>query len=431
MPRISREDKTRLHTMARRVLESTDRVFGDKRVFMPDAKKYPFQCYWDSAFQALVAARYWPERAEQEFYSLESVQFEDGRIPHLVLWDKPPLVWRVICERGGWVGSDGRAVLSTQPPVAAFCAWDVYKRTGHKEFLERVFPFLAAEMHYASETRDLLGDGLTSIVNCMESGTDESPVYDEVMGIKGDKPLALVRYGLKLSRDVREYAKAGNNVSRLRELGRFVVEDLCNNSVLCRSLRAMGDIARELGDAAAARDFERRAVELAAQIEELCWDESSAIFLTRYMSGGEIRLNRTSTLASQLPLFTGLISKDRAKRVIRENILSEERFWSPYPLSFVSMEDSRERPGWSALSLPILWRGGTWINMNWMIAIGLEEYGYGDAASELAVSTARMMLDEGAMREFFNSRTGAGYGGKSYGWSTLVIDMLERHCPQI
>jgi hypothetical protein len=64
--------------------------------------------------------------------------------------------------------------------------------------------------------------------------------------------------------------------------------------------------------------------------------------------------------------------------------------------------------------------------MNWMIAVGLLEYGYKEAAKELALRSARMILDAGAMREFFDSRTGKGYGGKDYGWSTLAVDMLER-----
>jgi glycogen debranching enzyme len=426
LPDISTDDRSRLERMARSVLESTDRVFGHTRIFFPDGSKYPFQCYWDSGFQAIVAARFWPERAEQEFYSLAAVQSGDGRIPHLILWDRPPLVWRVICQRGGWVGSDGRAVLSTQPSVSAFCAWEVYRRTGNREFLERVFPFLSSELRYAQEARDLLADGLTSIVNCMESGTDESPVYDEVMGIKGERPLALVRYGLELARDTRAYSKAGNDLERIKGLGRFVVEDLCNNSVLCRSLRAMADIARELGDAGLAREYEARARALAGRLEELCWDEELGIFLTRYLSDGQVRLSRTITLSSALPLFTGLISGDKASRVVDEHLLSNERFWSPYPLSFVSMDDRRERPGWGRLTLPILWRGGTWINMNWMIAVGLLEYGYKEAAKELALRSARMILDAGAMREFFDSRTGKGYGGKYYGWSTLAVDMLER-----
>lgn len=65
--------------------------------------------------------------------------------------------------------------------------------------------------------------------------------------------------------------------------------------------------------------------------------------------------------------------------------------------------------------------------MNWMIVKGLREYGYNDAASDIAQKTAAMILKEGAFREFYDSRTGKGYGGKSYGWSTLALDMLKTY----
>ena len=423
---VAAGERERLERMAREVLLSTDRAYGEHRVFLPDGKKYPFQCYWDSAFQALVAARFWPERAEREFFSLYSRQYEDGRVPHLVCWKKPGLVWRTICYRGGWVGPDGRAILSIQPSAGPFCALEVFRRTGNRAFLEKVIPFLVAEMEYVRLRRDFLGQGLTSIVNCMESGTDESPVYDEVMGVKGERPLGLLLYGLKLAAEVREYRRVGNDLERIRDLGLFVVEDLCNNSLLCRSLRAVGEIFEELGDGGRAGEYRDRASTLAAQMEELCWDEDTGIFLTRYLQDGVVHKSRIVTLSSVLPLFTGLISKEKAARLVDEHIRSEGEFRTPYPLSFVSIADTRERPGWRWWSLPMLWRGGTWVNMNWMVAVGLMEYGYREEAAGLARRTAEMILREGAYREFFNSRTGEGYGGKAYGWSTLAVDMLER-----
>ncbi|MBU4173439.1 MAG: hypothetical protein KKB90_04665 [Actinobacteria bacterium] len=422
---VAAGERQRLVRMAREVLLATDRAYGEHRVFLPDGRKYPFQCYWDSAFQALVAARFWPERAEREFFSLYSKQYEDGRVPHLVCWEKPGPAWRFICYRGGWVGPDGRAILSTQPSAGPFCALEVYRRTGNRAFLEKVLPFLTAEMEYAQYSRDLLGHGLTAIINCMESGTDESPVYDEVMDVRGERPLGLLLYGVELAREIREYRRVGNDLERITDLGLFVVEDLCNNSLLCLSLRAVGEIYGELGNEGRAGEFKERAAAVASRMEELCWDEDAGIFLSRYLKDGEVRKSHTGTLSSVLPLFTGLISSDKAARLVKEHVLNDDRFWTTSPLSFVTADDPRERPGWKPWSLPMLWRGGTWVNMNWMVAVGLLEYGYREEAAELTRRTAEMVLREG-YREFFNSRTGRGYGGKAYGWSTLVVDMVDR-----
>lgn len=40
--------------------------------------------------------------------------------------------------------------------------------------------------------------------------------------------------------------------------------------------------------------------------------------------------------------------------------------------------------------------------------------------------SAAMVEKGGGYREFYNSSSGRGYGGKSYGMSTLALDMLER-----
>lgn len=45
---------------------------------------------------------------------------------------------------------------------------------------------------------------------------------------------------------------------------------------------------------------------------------------------------RRGKSASVLPLFTGLISKEKARRLVEEHVLSDEVFWTPCPLSFVS-----------------------------------------------------------------------------------------------
>lgn len=68
---------------------------------------------------------------------------------------------------------------------------------------------------------------------------------------------------------------------------------------------------------------------------------------------GAVDLRRGKS-ASVLPLFTGLISKEKARRLVEEHVLSDEVFWTPRPLSFVSLSDARERAGWRRASLPML-----------------------------------------------------------------------------
>ena len=45
---------------------------------------YPHQWLWDSAFIAIGIARYDPQRAAQEMYSLLEGQWSNGMIPHMI-----------------------------------------------------------------------------------------------------------------------------------------------------------------------------------------------------------------------------------------------------------------------------------------------------------------------------------------------------------
>jgi hypothetical protein len=53
----------------------------------------------------------------------------------------------------------------------------------------------------------------------------------------------------------------------------------------------------------------------------------------------------------------------------------------------------------------------------------LRRHGYADLAGELAERTLAMVA-HGGIRELFNPLTGDGYGATSFGWTTLVLDML-------
>lgn len=410
------------------VLMRNDCIYGGRRYFVADYKKYPFQFYWDSCLQAIVVSLYDGKRAEEEIYTLLSTQFTDGCMPYLTCWGKARFPWNLFLRFSSWISDDGRANLSTQPMLSALATWEIYKRTGNISFLERVIPELAREADYIGVERNLLDDGLTVIVNVLEAGTNESPVYDSIMDLprhRGTGPLMHLLFYIKLSRQMSRYRKVGFDLERIAELEDFLVEDMTSNSLFARSLLAMGDILNEIGDKRAASEYQRQAKALASRLEELCWSEEHSFFFTRYGTKRERKLVKVKTLSGVLPLFTGLISKDRAESLVRKHLLNDCEFYTPYPFSFVSLDEPAYRSKVFPSPYPSLWRTGTWVNMNWLIFMGLREYGYDDLAEEIASKSVRLVEMSG-FREFYNSRTGKGYGGMNYGMSTLVADMLAR-----
>jgi glycogen debranching enzyme len=72
------------------------------------------------------------------------------------------------------------------------------------------------------------------------------------------------------------------------------------------------------------------------------------------------------------------------------------------------------------------WRGPVWVNVNWMIARGLEALGLREEARLLAADTLAMVRATG-LHEYFHAQTGEGLGGGDFSWSAaLVIDLLRR-----
>jgi neutral trehalase len=91
------------------------------------------------------------------------------------------------------------------------------------------------------------------------------------------------------------------------------------------------------------------------------------------------------------PVVAGAAAPDQARRVIEENLLNPERFFTAHPISSVSRSDPR-------FELRI-WRGPTWNSMTYWAARGCLRYGYTRAA--------RMLLEkalEGSAAQF--ERTG-------------------------
>jgi hypothetical protein len=77
-----------------------------------------------------------------------------------------------------------------------------------------------------------------------------------------------------------------------------------------------------------------------------------------------------------------------------------------------------------------LWSGHcVWVNISWMLAIGLGEYGYVEEAREMTARVVHMILREGFF-EYYDSRSGEGRRITDFCWPALALDMMARFWPQ-
>ena len=65
------------------------------------------------------------------------------------------------------------------------------------------------------------------------------------------------------------------------------------------------------------------------------------------------------------------------------------------------------------------WCGPVWIITNWLISLGLRQYGRDDLASELTQDSLDLMHSQG-FREYYDPRDGAGLGATDFAWSAAL-----------
>ena len=75
------------------------------------------------------------------------------------------------------------------------------------------------------------------------------------------------------------------------------------------------------------------------------------------------------------------------------------------------------------------WRGPVWINLNWLLYVGLKAYGYANEAHRVKEDSIEL-IERYGFYEYFDARKNqkdGGYGGNNFSWSAaLLIDMLKR-----
>jgi glycogen debranching enzyme len=77
------------------------------------------------------------------------------------------------------------------------------------------------------------------------------------------------------------------------------------------------------------------------------------------------------------------------------------------------------------LALERYWRGPIWINTNWMLFIGLQNYGKFNLAEKIKKNSLKL-IEKNGFYEYFNPKTGHGIGANNFSWTAaLYLDFLE------
>src|SRR5919112_3427889 len=210
MPQPAREKPGGVTPLAAGFLRRNSLGFGTS----PAPSLYPHQWSWDSAFIALGLAHLDNRRAAQELETLFASQWSTGKLPHVIFNpEAPPQSYFPDAERWGSAALSSDAPSSPhtsglcQPPVHAIAVLRIWESAQvrnkerielAREFLRDSYPRLLAWHLYLTTARDPEGSGLVTIYHPWESGTDNSPRWDEALeAVEGGDLPPHTRYDLQ------------------------------------------------------------------------------------------------------------------------------------------------------------------------------------------------------------------------------------------
>ena len=410
-------DRSVLEQGARRVLLGNQRRGraewnGKEYSFVcPAQRSYPFQWYWDSCFHAIALIHLDVEMAKGELLTLMSAALPSGFIPHLTFWetDKSDAFLRY-----NLVGRTSPYYSSTiQPPLLAYSVERVYQASGDEAFLHSALPTLKAHYRWLKENRDPDGDGLISILQPEESGTDCSPKYDDDLHLR---ELTNEGFLVELRKLYRSYEPLRGDDRRILQADLFNFEDVLVNSIYIFGLRALARLLALAGDEDAS-EFLKEAELARYSLISKCWDEEAGAFFD--LSGAAERPVKVVTISCLMPLILEDLPEEIVRRLVDGLLTSPDHFWLPYPLPSVSASEPRFLPG---NPHGFIWRGPTWLNTNWFLSHSLRRHGYEQLADEI-VAKSHQLVEGAGFREYYNPYSGEGYGARDFGWSTIVLDM--------
>lgn len=295
----------------------------------PDRWPHYDMWLWDSAFHAIGLRHLDPQLAMDAISAMFCAQRADGFLPHRA-------------------HTGGAASQITQPPILAFATRLVYEKSNNPDWLRTLYPQLCTYVQWDLNNRDSDGGGLAEWVidddplcRSGESGMDNSPRFDSAVRL-----------------DVVDF-----------------------NAFLALECEALAHLATLLGLSVEQERWSKRHKILCRLINKYLWSDADGFYFDYNPTTG----SRTPVLSSAglLPLICGAPTTKQAEQLLAA-LSDPNRFATAFPIPSIAVSDTRNYA-------KDMWRGPVWININWLVAYGLERYGFASEAHSLRKTTTTAM----------------------------------------
>ncbi len=408
---------------------------------IPGPGLYPHHWGWDTPVVASAYSCFDMEKGMQEFSHLINAQWDNGMIPHIVF--EPDAdgyfpagdFYQVHRSDDAPEGIETSGLI--QPPTQAIGLYYLYRNCENhedaEEFVRRMFPKIMDFHRYLMEYRDPEDSGAITILHPWEC-MDDLPVWDDALErMDTSEAPDYERKDLQHIGDPSErppdsfYDCFIYLIDRMRKKDYdfkeiypdhpFKFKDVVNTSILYMANNCLLEIAEDF-------DFDTE------EIEE--WqDLISSNFNDNFKPSPDSRMYysydlvaeefaEVPTVASLLPLFSGMLSPGEAEPLIE--VVGDFQFCAGKCIKPMIPTTSFNH---SSFSPDTYWRGPVWAITTWLIYAGLRHYGK-DESAEMIRDGFLELVEEHGFREYYSPTTGEGKGIDKFTWTaSVVIDMLE------
>ncbi len=339
------------------------RFYLTREAMAPSVIHYVGVWQWDAFFHALAYRHLDHRLAENQLRVLLDHQREDGMIPDAVHDEGVVTSIEMPLNR--------EEADVTKPPLIAWTAWKLYESSRNKDFLDEIYEPVVRWNQWWLDRNDSDHDGVVEYNHPYSSGLDDSPLWDE--GVPVESP------------DINTY--------------------------LILQAEALGRIAAVLGLEQDSAMWSRQADTLLEKSIAHFWDEKAGVFWALR----DHQRVPVLTPFNLYPLLTGRLEKGMADRLVA-HLLAPDEFWANYPIPTVARNDPKYDP-------ERMWRGPSWMNINYLFIEGLVRSGYADLAQLLRDKTLDLMMRHNDIYEYYNPETSVppASAASVFGWSSAVF----------
>ena len=351
---------------------------------------------WDNFFAGFMASLSNKALAYSNLREILNEQTKDGFVPNFAY-------------ATGQVSAD-----RSQPPVGSAMLLETYRVFKEKWIVENMYPDLLRWNEWFSQNRMNKSGAL-----CW--GSNEIPV---LYGNRWETEGVQDTYGAALESGL-DNSPMYDDVPFNQETNRLELEDVGLTGLYILDCRAMIELAQLIGRENDIPALQSR-MDAARKGLEGLWDEENGFYYNRRTDTGEF--SRRIAPTNFYALFSPDVSEERQRRMADEHYYNPEEFYGEWMMPSIARNDP-------AFMDQNYWRGRVWAPLNFLVYLALIRTSLSDVRHDLAEKSRTLFMKEWTehrhVHENYSAISGegcdSGNSDKFYHWGALlcVIAMAD------